>query len=179
MTLVLPPRVEREILKEKWVDQRAQLRALVFKVFDFDDAVCKEWGPPLRALDPRLRLGKAKPKAHAPALGVIPGLYHWIVLAETAPPSVHPVTNRDGGFAYPDSGLLVKLKANDLQDPRVWAEMIDSRAKAERDAEAAKDAETQRLTNEIIDRYRTGNNASVSMAGSWAASNAGKRGRKR
>ena len=177
----LPPRVERELQKEKWVAERARQRSLVRELFDFDDAVCKEWAAALRAIDPHLRLGRAKPQAHESEFGydITPGFYHIVRFNQMGPPSFYVVDNGDGGFVYPNSGMLDELRRNDLQNPAVWREQIGRRAMAEQAHEKEKEEKRAARVADVIDRYKAKTDASVSMSDTgWSNSNAGRKGRK-
>lgn len=176
--LLLPPRVRREIQKEKWAEQRAERRAAIRRLLDFDDPVCREWNPVVRKLDPLLSLARARPQAYEPGLHVRPGFYHWVRDNETADMTVEPITGPDGdSFAEPDSSLLDALRSNDLQNPRVWAALIEHRANAEAEREREHRREMDELNENIYERWLAGNRAFVSMDRSapWTQSAKGRR----
>lgn len=163
--LLLPPQVEAEILKEKHVAERERRRALANRLLDFDDPVCREWEPVLKQLDPQLRLGRARGQAYEPGMNVRPNFYHWVRdNGPAAPMTIDPITGPDGvSFSEPDSGLLERLKANDLQDPIVYRALIEQHAAAEARRERDREQERQDRVEDVIDRYKSVTTASVSM----------------
>ena len=174
--LLLPPKVRKEIQKDRWAAQRAQYRARLGLLFDFDDRVCKEWNPALKSLDPRLRLGRAKPMAYEPGWSIIPNFYHWVRDNETAAPTVTPITGPDDSFREPDSGVLNDLKRCDLRDPLVFAALLEQR-KADDDARERRISEhREERQTEILDRYKAGTETRVSMTDvPWTQSKRGRR----
>ena len=181
MGLLLPPRVEREILQEKWVERRREHRAMLNQLLDFDDPVCREWQPELRKLDPYLRLGRAHGLAHAPGYPVRAGFYHWVRDNETAPATITPITGPDGEWSEPDSRLLEQLKANDLQDPRVYGRLLARGVEQEREAELNQARATVERQTELAERVKAATETSISMSrdAPWSQNVAGARGRKR
>lgn len=177
-SLVLPSRVEKEILRDKWVQARAEHKAQVMAQLDFDDPVCKEWRRELKKLDPLLSMGRGK--AGADLFPVREGFFHIVRFNETAPVSVMPpITQRDGvSFAYPDSGELEALKRADLQDPRVVREQLEARAGAEEVRRVEAEEHKLLLGQEARERWRAASETSVSMAGRWSQNASGKRGRR-
>lgn len=175
--LLLPANVVREIQKREWAERRAELRAALAALFDFEDPVCAEWNPLLGDLDARLRLGRARPLAYEPGLGVIPGFYHWVRDNETAPPTVTPITSPDGAFREPDSGVLGDLRSQDLHDPTVFLALLAGRRAKEQAAEREREAERAERRQEITDRYLAGTRVQVSLDDStpWAQNAAGLR----
>lgn len=173
--LYVPAKTAREIQKREWAEQRADHRAMLSQLFDFEDPVCREWNPLARDIDPFLRLGRAHGLAHAPEFNVKPGFYHWVRENPTAAPSIQPITNPSGGFREPDSGFLEQLKESDLQNPRVFAELVQRRALAERAEEASLAAEREDRQSEIIDRYMAATRTQVSTSRDvpWAQNAAG------
>ena len=71
-------------------------------------------------LDPRLELWQA-PERMEPMYGVIPGYWHVVVNCTPPTPDRYLAITTDGlgvadgGFRYPDSGVLEDLKRNDMQ----------------------------------------------------------------
>lgn len=176
--LLLPARVQREIIKEKWAEQRAQQRALVERMLDFDDPVCREWAPVLAKLDPMLRLGRARPQAYEPGVSVTPGFYHWVRENEGAPWTVTPITAPDGvSFAEPDSRLLAQLEGNDLQDPRVWRALIEQAEQAEAERERREDERLREMNETVYEKFLAGTRTQVSMNSDspWTQNAAGRR----
>jgi hypothetical protein len=78
MALLLPPKVQREIQKTKWREQRAERHAAIMRMLDFDDPVARQWTTVLTKLDPSLRLARARPQAYEPGINIRPGFYHWV-----------------------------------------------------------------------------------------------------
>lgn len=179
--LELPPRVREEIQLEKWVAQRAEMRALVTALLDFDDPVCLEWNPVVQEADRRLRLGRARPKAFHPALPVKPGFYHWVCDNDNAAPTVAPITDPEGGFKVPDSSLLDVLRSNDLQNPKVFRQVVEAHARAEAAREVREQQDHEDRVESMVDRYRALTTASVSMNRDtpWHQNMAGRKGVKR
>lgn len=178
--LLLPPRVQREIQKTKWIQQRAEHRAAIERLIDFSDPVSREWQPVLRKLDPLLRLGRARPQAYEPGMNVKPGYYHMVRENETAPATVIPITGPDGeSFAEPDSGLLRSLEANDLQNPHVYAAVIERERNKELVVEKARQADLEEVNAEVMERWASASRAQVSMTDTpWSQNSQGARGRK-
>ena len=179
--LLLPRNVAAEIQKTKWVEQRREFRALLDKLFDFGDPVCREWNPKLKELDPLLRLGRARPMAYEPGWPVTPGFYHWVRDNETAPPTVTPITGPDESFREPDSGVLEDLRRSDLRNPKVFAMLLEARAAGERERERAKEVARQERQQEMLERWAAASRTQVSMNpdAAWSQNAAGRRGVKR
>lgn len=160
--LLLPPNVVAEIQKQEWAERRARFRAKLDALLDFDDPVCRQWNPHLRELDPLLRMGRARPMAYEPGWAIVPNYYHWVRDNPTAPPSVTPITGPDEEWAEPDSRVLDMLRRNDLQNPLVFAAMLeqyDRQQKAEEKQEQVEDEERQR---EILERWQAASRVQVS-----------------
>lgn len=174
--LLLPSKVAAEIAKDKYAAERERRNALVNRLLDFDDPVCREWQPVLAKLDPGLRLGRAREQAYEPEMNVRPGFYHWV--RDNGPLTVltiEPITGDDDEWREPDSGLLDQLRANDLQHPDVMRAIIAARAQAEADEEKRRQERRDRRVQGTIERFKAANDASVSMAGDWTNSVAGRR----
>lgn len=181
MSLLLPPKVQAEIAKEKWDVERQRRRALVLELIDFEDPVCCEWQPVLEALDPYLRLGRAKPMAYAAGVVMRPGYYHWVRDNPTAVITVEAITGPDGeSFAEPDSRLLDQLRGNDLQNPQIYAALIANHAEAEASMEKERADEREAIDAEVLERWKAASETSVSMNrdAPWTQNTAGRRGRK-
>ena len=167
--LLLPPKVVAEIVKDKHAEERARRRALTERLLDFDDPVCREWQPTLTRLDPGLRLGRARPQAYEPDMNVRPGFYHWVRdNGPLTPFTIEPVTGPDDGFVEPDESLLRQLRANDLQNPQVMRAVVAARAKAELDEERGRQEAHERRVAGTVERYRSMEDVSVSMADGWS-----------
>jgi hypothetical protein len=173
MTLWVPPKVEAEMAEQARVQSRARLRALM----DFDDPVCKQWEPELRKLDPYIRLGRAKPMAYAPDLGVKAGYYHFLRDNPGAPPTVAPITGPNDEWIEPDGGVLRKLQENDLQRPGVMRERLAREQRREQEQEREQERDLEEWTAEAVERWNAGNRAFVSMDRStpWTQSARAKR----
>lgn len=161
--LLLPRSVVREIAKRKWAEQRAEWRAQLDKMFDWNDPVCVAWSPYLRELCPQLRLGRAKGRAAEPGFTVLPGYYHWVRDNETAPPTVTPITGPEGEWREPDSGVLEDLAMCDLQNPKVFMRLLAQREERERAIEEERAREREERQQEILGRYLAGTRVQVSM----------------
>lgn len=180
--LLLPPKVQAEIDKEKYKAERERRRALAERLLDFDDPVSREWQPTLTLIDPHLRLGRARGQAYEPGMNVRPGFYHWYRDNPTAAPTIEPITGPDGeSFAEPDSRLLEQLRGNDLHHPAVWRAHIQKRADTEAAREKQLEEEKQRRITGTLERYKAGNNASVLVSDdvAWSQNVAGRKGRKK
>jgi hypothetical protein len=178
--LHLPPRVAREIHKEKWEAQRAHQRATVERLLDFDDPVCREWRPVLEQVDPYLRLGRARPQAYEPEFNVRPGFYHWVRMNPTAAPTVEPITGPDGeSFTEPDSSLLDRLRGNDLQDPRAYAALIAKHEQRELAREREQEADREEINREVLERWAAASRTQVLVSDDvpWTQNAAGRRAR--
>lgn len=178
--LHLPPKTLREIEKEKWVRQRAEHRALAARLLDFDDPVCQEWTPHLRDIDPLLALGRGRNRAYGDGveIGVRPGYFHIVRRNDTAPWTIHAITGPDGeSYMDPDSGMLEDLKRSDLQNPKVCADLIA--AQEEREARREREIENERaeLNEDVLERFKAGTRAQVSMSSDvpWSQNAAGQR----
>lgn len=179
MSLILPPKVQAEIAKEKWEAERQQRRALVLELIDFDDPVCREWQPVLETLDPYLRLGRAKPMAYVAGVVMRPGYYHWVRDNPSTVVTVEPITGPDGeSFAEPDQRLLDSLRGNDLQNPHIYAALIAGHAEAEAVMEKERAAEREEIDAEVLERWKAASQTSVSMNRDvpWSQNAAGRRG---
>lgn len=176
--LLLPASVRREILKDRWAEQRREWRAKLEALFDFQDPVCLEWNPDLKELDPLLRLGRARPLAYEPGWTVQPGFYHWVRDNETAAPTVTPITGPDESFREPDSGVLEDLRRSDLRNPRVFAMLLAQRQVREEQQRLRVERDREERQQEMLDRYLAGNRAfvSTSTGSSWSQSARGRRG---
>lgn len=167
-TLFLPPRVARELL-----DERQRFAQCLRNACD-TDAVCDEWNPELRRLDPLMQLVKA-PEYTVVGMPLVPGHYHLIRWNEGAPPSVTPVRHADGSFRVPDSSLLDKLRFLDLQSAQVVAAHRVMQAR-EQIAEAREKANTREARQgSILERYKAVSRTQVSMNDEtpWAQNHAG------
>lgn len=179
--LLLPAKVRHEIQKRKWFELRAERRALVARLLDFDDPVCREWQPVLAKLDPQLRLARAHPQAYEPDMNVKPGFYHWVRENDTAAPTVEPITGPDGeSFAEPDSSLLRALERNDLQNPTVYAAMIGQHEEREKRVERELEEERAQINEEVLERWKAGTRTQVLLSPdvAWSQNASGRRGRK-
>jgi hypothetical protein len=177
--LLLPPRVQKEILRDKWGQQRAMQRAVVDRLIDFEDPVAREWAPVLAKLDPRLRLGRARPQAYEAGFNVKPGFYHWVLDEPSAPITVEPITAEDGeSFTEPSSGLLRDLERNDLQNPHVYRALIEREQSKEQAAEKARQENLDEVNENAMERYVAATRAQVSMTDvPWSQNSAGRKGR--
>lgn len=115
----------------------------------------------LRELDSKLSLVKARDDA--PAFGgMVPGFWH-VRRANGGgiPDSYLPITDENGGFIEPHSGILEGLRANDLQR----AGRLDELRKEwdRRDADREKSMRTFRddFRDEFLDRYKAHSNPGV------------------
>jgi hypothetical protein len=179
MTLHLPPRVQREIQKDKWADQRAQHRATLRRLLDFEDSLCVEWTRVVAKIDPYLCLGRAHPQAYEEGFNVRPGFYHWVRWNETATPTVEPITGPDGeSFAEPDASLLEHLRRNDLQDPRVFAAVVARHGEREKAEERRLEEHQAKMDREVLERWNAGTRTQVLLSDdvAWSQNAAGRRG---
>lgn len=170
MSLWVPPKVERE-LQEKTLEHKAELKSM----FRFDGGILDVWNAELKKVDPYLRLAQAREKAHAP--GVKPGYYHLWRDNPGAPPWVEPLTGPQGDFVEPNSAMLNVLRASDLQNARVVADMRRRELEAERAAEKAKQAQHEERVEDAVGRIQSLTQTRVSMNDQpWSQNVAGKRG---
>lgn len=156
---------------------REEYRALLWPLFDFEGEVCQHWNLELRKLDPHIKLGRAKPMAYAPGLPVKPGYYHFLRDNPGAPPTVAAITGPNDEFIEPDSSLLERLKANDLQRPGAMRERLERERRAEAERERDKERELAGWTEEAVERWNAGTRTFVSMDKSvpWTQSARGRR----
>jgi len=176
VSLWVPPKVKQEMAEQA----REQYRALLWPLMDFDDPICRQWEPELRKLDPYIRLGRAKPMAYAPELGVKAGYYHFLRDNPGAPPTVAPITGPNDEWVEPDGGVLRKLQENDLQRPGVLRDRLAREARREQEKEREKERELAEWTQEAVERWDAGTRAHVSMSSDipWTQNTRGRRGAK-
>lgn len=174
--LLVPPKVAKELAEE----QRGHLRAKLEAVFDFDDPVCKQWNPELKKLDGLIRIGRAKPMAYVPGYPVRAGFYHFLRDNPHAPPTVSAITGADDEWVEPDSGLLRKLQANDLQNPAVLVAIAAEKERAREEEQRDKLRDREVRQDEILERWKAGTRTQVSMNPDvpWTQNAAGRKGAK-
>lgn len=167
-TLYLPPKVARELL-----DTRQQF-AQCLRNATTVDAVCAEWGPELRRLDPLMEMRKA-PEYTVIGMPLVPGFYHLIRWNETTAPSVTPVRHADGSFRVPDSALLDKLRFLDLQSAQVVAAHRVMQERERLTAERDKLRTREGRQGNILERFVATQRTQVSMNPDvpWAQNAAG------
>jgi hypothetical protein len=178
--MLLPRRVVHEIQKEKWVERRRKFNAVLDRLFDFDDPVCREWNPLLKAVDPLLKMGRARPKAYWPGWPVIPNYYHLLRENPTAPWSVKPITAPDGkSFKEPDSALLDKLRETDLQNPRIFGALLAQQELQEKEREREERERDEERQGEIWDRFLAATRTQVLTSPDvpWSQNHKGRGGR--
>ena len=169
-TLYLPPRVARELL-----DERQRFAQCLRNACD-TDAVCDEWNPELRRLDPLMQLVKA-PEYTVIGMPLVPGFYHLLRWNETTAPSVSPVRNADGSFRVPDSALLDKLRFLDLQSAQVVAahKVMQARERVSAAREKANTREARQ--GNILERWKSVSRTQITMNTSvpWSQNHRGER----
>lgn len=178
----LPHSVVLENQKREWVEARARHRAVIERLMDFDDPVCREWTPELQRLCPDLRMGRARPQAYEPGYTIIPGFYHWVRDNVSTADSVQPITAPDGvSFEEPTSAVLEDLRRNDLQNPHVYAALINRHVEVELERERQEQEDHQERVQEVLDRWKSATGAQVLMSPDvpWSQNTAGRRGVKR
>lgn len=171
-SLWVPPTVSRE-LQQKTMEHRAELMAAARR-----DATLDYWDRELQKLDPKLFMIKAADDAQVP--GVKPGYYHVIRDCSPAPPAILPIVGDEGEFVEPTSRLLDVLRAGDLQNERA----MEARRKQDEESARRRLRDKQRgheeRVEEMMDRWRSVNQTSVSMNrdAAWTQSANGKRAKK-
>lgn len=130
--------------------------------------------------DPRVFFVRADPGAD-PESELTPNFYHLIRDNEPpTPPSVIPV-EKDGQFAEPGQWFIDRMRAADLQNPRV----MRAHREAKRQAELAKQREHERETEERREHLRDAYNArfrtsiSLNRDTPWTQTASAKRDRKK
>lgn len=177
--LFLPPKVSRELQAET---QRRSAEA--FKALR-GEAIAQwveEFNRELRAIDPQLKLVWAPDPLPVDAVGagVRPGRWHVMRHNPGTVPSFMAIEN-NGEYVDPDSRVFEKLRSLDWWN----AEVNRDRKRVQRELDEAREKrqaeELKRMDEEVLDRYKALNTASVSMnrSGAWSQNVAGRRGRKR
>lgn len=171
--LWVPPRVSRE-LEEGRKQHEADLAAM----FVFDGHILSKWNKELRKIDPLLRLGRARDKAHAP--GVVPGFYHLVRFNPGAPPWVQALHN-NGQFVEPSSRMLEMLKASDLQNARAVYDRKRADEEAARAEEKAKQVDHEERVDDAVELVKANTQVRISMNKDtpWSQNVAGRRGVKK
>lgn len=152
----VPPAVSRQLK-----DNTREHNRRVLDMLQLSGRVQELWNRELRTLDPLLRIGKAKDRAHAP--GVRPGFWHLVRLNEHAPIWVQPLVGPDGGFVEPSMAMLESLRQSDLQNSRA---VRARRAQDEREAESRRNARVradEERGEELRDRVKAATQTSVSL----------------
>ncbi len=138
--------------------------------------IMDHWNPELKKIDRNLRLMHAS--EHADVAGVIPGFYHLIRLRDPAENTfmmVQPLRGPDDEFIEPSSAMLQGLRACDLQNDRVLADIRKQNARATASAERAKANEHEERQAEGIERFKAVSRTQVLMSPDvpWAQNHAG------
>jgi len=171
MALWVPPKVARDLREET-----AEHNATTLNMFDLFGPFYDKWNRELKKLDPLLRLGKAKEKAHA--VGVIPGYYHLIRINPGAPLWTMPLHDSQGRFVEPTSRMLDQLRERDMQNMRVIRDRqkaIEEKAKQE---EKDKANRIERLVDEGTERWKAYSQVRIPFNNDakWSQNVAGRRG---
>lgn len=170
----LPPRVTHE-LREGTRRHAADIDKVTYA-----DATCVRWTRELRRLDPLLRMVRANDR---PVLGLqlVPGCYHIIRDNPSAPMTVTPICNNEGGYMEPPGSLLDRIKATDLQNKQVerMREKVILAEKAA--AEKEKDEDYERICDTALEHWKAGSQVRISMSDHvpWSQNVAGRRGARR
>ncbi len=127
--------------------------------------IMDHWNPELEKIDRNLRLMHAS--EHADVAGVIPGFYHLIRLRDPAENTfmmVQPLRGPDDEFVEPSSAMLDGLRACDLQNDRVLADIRKQNARATASKERAQAAEDVSRLEEGMERYKAVSRTHVLMS---------------
>jgi hypothetical protein len=170
--LWVPPRVSDEHL-----ESTRAYNASLLQMFEFDLPLCDTWNPVLRSIDPLLRIGKARERAHA--VGVRPGFWHLLRLNDTGPYSVTTI-HVNGQYAEPTQSMLDALRDMDLQNNRVIADQRRQREAEARAKERERERDTEERLEEMQDRWNAVTRAQVSMndATPWTQNASGRKPKK-
>jgi hypothetical protein len=117
----------------------------------------------------------------AVAIGALPG--RWGILMPSvhgSPQSVKPIVGPDGCFVDPSSNasaIFDGLRAGDWWNPEVRKDRERAQAEAERVKQKRLEQEREERDAWVMERYLSGNRASVSMSrdSAWAQNQSGRR----
>lgn len=168
MSLWVPPTVSRE-LQDRTRAFDAEMRMGVDAGF-----LIEEWNRDLKQIDGCLEMIRAKPNAADP---LIPGFYHVIRVNPGAPPSVIPITDENGGFTEPTSRVFDLLRSQDMWSDDVMRDQRKRKNLAKTAGDKLRAEERRMRQEEILDRWKSATETSVSMNRSvpWTQNVSGKR----
>lgn len=171
--LYLPPGVTREMLAER---EEREAQAYAQGVFVRDER-CREFNPLLVRVDPYLSMVFCREPAplEAVACGARPGRYNLVREAPGAPLSFIPIIGPDGEFVEPTSRIFDELKAMDWWNADVKRDRQAREDRLEDARRKTEEAERERMTDEVLERYLAGTRTQVSMNPDvpWAQNAAG------
>lgn len=171
-----PPKVRRELQ-----ETTAEHNSAVLSMFELQYGILDKWNRELKKIDPLLRLGRAKEKAHAP--GVEPGFYHLIRINPGAPIWVQPLHDGQGNFVEPTSRMLDLLRASDLQNTAAVRAREAEDAAQVRAVEKAKEDGHEERVDTMMEHWRASSQVRIPFRGlertGWSQAVAGRRGVKR
>lgn len=127
--------------------------------------VMDHWNPELQKIDRNLFLMQAS--EHADVAGVIPGFYHLIRLRDSAENTfmmVQPLRGPNDEFVEPSSAMLDALRACDLQNDRVLADIRKQNARTTASAERAKANDDEDRLAEGMERFKAVTRTQVLMS---------------
>lgn len=173
MSLWMPPRVQRELAQE-----RSEYEALIAILTECDD-VPDLLNRRVSEIDPNLAVVKAKPTVPW-GVPLKPGYFHLVRRNETAPVSVTVIEGPDGEYIEPGSKMLDLIRSRDLWNPQVRADLAAAEEERKRAAQRELERDREEINEEVLERFKAGTQASVSMNQDtpWSQNASGRRGAK-
>lgn len=170
-TLYLPPGVTQELREER---ERHSVEIADCVLID------REWTQRLKDIDDNLYMVRSRHYVKT-GLPLVPGGC-WHVIRDNsdkgAPETIIPLFE-NGQMMEPGSWVFDLLRRNDLQRPGAIKERKAQEQKIERAKNRKAAEEREQRQQEILERYKAGTRASVSMTDvPWSQNSRGKRGAK-
>ena len=129
----------------------------------------------LKAIDPRLSLVKASENPDQSA--VVPSAWHIRRDNEATMPTYIPILTQDGLPREPVNNDLEQLKKADMQRPGAFDEFCRKQEQKLLDQRLNREKAQEARVEEIVDRIRHHENASVGYDAKWTNSTKGRRAR--
>jgi hypothetical protein len=170
--IFIPPKVAAEIQAESRLHQKEVMDSLETQ------SKIEYWDRVLREIDPNLHLLKAKDWVRT---GVSLRPCYWHLIRDNsdkgAPPTVMILEGENGEYIEPNSGMLDKLKRNDMQRPGFMRELREQEEKIRIAQEKEREKEREERQQEMYERWLAGTRVGVSMNRStpWTQNARGRR----
>lgn len=173
-----PPKVSDRLRDET---RRREATAFLGLTTDDGSDWWRDWNRDLEAFMPGLRLCFAPDPCpvDATAIGARPGRFGLLFPSVMGSPrSVSSFSGPDDEIVQPGSWVFDWLRENDWQNPGVRRDRERAREAADRAKAKREQAEMDRMTDDIVERYLAGSRAFVSMSRDqpWSQNVAGRRG---